>query len=43
MEIYKTYFDCLSVRLHPLDDKTTQLIGPDFFCGHRVTPGKVYG
>ena len=36
-------FVCLSVRLHPITDKTAEPIGPKFVVGPRVTPGRVYG
>ena len=34
---------CLSVCLYPINVKTAEPIGPKFFVGHHVTPGKVYG
>ena len=34
---------CLSVRLYPINVKTAEPIGPKFFVGYHVTPGKVYG
>ena len=34
---------CLSVCLYPINVKTAEPIGPKFFVGSRVTPGKVYG
>ena len=34
---------CLSVCLYPINVKTAEPIGPKFFEGSRVTPGKVYG
>ena len=38
---------CLSVSLfvcfYPINVKTAEPIGPKFFVGHHVTPGKVYG
>ena len=34
---------CLSVCLYPINVKTAEPIGPNFFVGSRVTPGKVYG
>ena len=34
---------CLSVCLYPRNVKTAEPIGPKFFVGSRVTPGKVYG
>ena len=33
---------CLSVRLYPINVKTAEPIGPKFFVGHHVSPGKVY-
>ena len=36
-------FVCLSVCLYPINVKTAEPIGPKFFVGSRVTPGKVYG
>ena len=32
----------LSVCLYPINVKTAKPIGPKFFVGHQVTPGKVY-
>ena len=34
---------CLFVCLYPKNIKTAEPIGPNFFVGSRVTPGKVYG
>ena len=34
---------CLSVCLYPINFKTAELIGPKFFVGTCMTPGKVYG
>ena len=34
---------CLSVCLYPINVKTAEPIGPKFFVGHHVIPGKVYG
>ena len=34
---------CLFVCLYPINVKTAEPIGPKFFVGHHVTPGKVYG
>ena len=34
---------CLFVCLYPINVKTAEPIGPKFFVGHQVTPGKVYG
>ena len=34
---------CLFVCLYPINVKTAEPIGPKFFAGSRVTPGKVYG
>ena len=34
---------CLSVCLYPINVKTAEPIGPKYFVGHHVTPGKVYG
>ena len=36
-------FVCLFVCLYPINVKTAEPIGPKFFVGSRVTPGKVYG
>jgi len=33
---------CLFVCLHPMNVKTADPIGPNFFVGHLGTPGKVY-
>ena len=33
---------CLSVCLYPINVKTAEPIGPNFFVGHLGTPGKVY-
>ena len=33
---------CLSVCLYPINVKTAEPIGPKFFVGSRVAPGKVY-
>ena len=33
---------CLSVCLYPINVKTAEPIGPKFFVGPHVTPGKVY-
>ena len=33
---------CLFVCLYPVNVKTTKPIGPKFFVGPHVTPGKVY-
>ena len=33
---------CLSVCLDPINVKTAEPIGPKFFVGHHVSPGKVY-
>ena len=33
---------CLSVCLYPINVKTAEPIGPKFFVGHHVIPGKVY-
>ena len=33
---------CLTVRFYPINVKTAEPIGPNFFVGHNVTPGKVY-
>ena len=33
---------CLSVCLYPINVKTAEPIGPKFFVGHHVSPGKVY-
>ena len=35
-------FVCLSVCLYPINVKTAEPIGPNFFVGHLGTPGKVY-
>ena len=35
-------FVCLSVCLYPINVKTAEPIGPKFFVGHHVIPGKVY-
>ena len=34
---------CPSVCLYPINVETAEPIGPKFFVGSRVTPGKVYG
>ena len=34
---------CLFVCLYPINVKTAEPIGPKFFVGHHVIPGKVYG
>ena len=35
---------CLFVCLYPINVKTAEPIGPKFFVGHHMTPGKlVYG
>ena len=34
---------CLSVCLYPINVKTAEPIGPKFFVGHHMSPGKVYG
>ena len=34
---------CLFVCLYPINVKMAEPIGPKFFVGSRVTPGKVYG
>ena len=36
-------FVCLFVCLYPINVKTAEPIGPKFFVGHHVIPGKVYG
>ena len=36
-------FVCLFVRLYSINVKTAEPIGPKFFMGPCVTPGKVYG
>ena len=33
---------CLFVCLYPINVKTAEPMGPKFFVGHHVTPGKVY-
>ena len=33
---------CLFVCLYPINVKTAEPIGPKFFVGHHVIPGKVY-
>ena len=35
-------FVCLFVCLYPINVKTAEPIGPKFFVGHHVIPGKVY-
>ena len=35
-------FVCLFARLFPINDKTAEPIGPDFFGGLHISPGKVY-
>ena len=35
-------FVCLFVCLYPINVKTAEPIGPKFFVGSRVIPGKVY-
>ena len=35
-------FVCLSVCLYPINVKTAEPIGPNFFVGHHVNTGKVY-
>ena len=35
-------FVCLSVCFYPINIKTAKPIGPKFFVGHHVIPGKVY-
>ena len=35
-------FVCLFVCLYPINVKTAEPIGPKFFVGSHVTPGKIY-
>ena len=41
--LFVCLFVCLLVCLYPINVKTAEPIGPNFFVGHHVTPGKVYG
>ena len=40
--ICNTYILCLYVRLFPINVETAEPIGPNFFVGPHLTPGKVY-
>ena len=42
LEFLVIYILCLSVCLYPIIVKTVEPIGPKFFVGPHVTPGKVY-
>ena len=37
------YFACLGVCLYPINVKTAEPIGPNFFVGPHMNLGKVYG
>ena len=40
--LFGCLFVCLSVCLYPINVKTAEPIGPNFFVGHLGTPGQVY-